>query len=685
MLIIPGKWRNEWSTEHIKVLVLSSLFIQIGLIFLVPLRKRLPGVLLLLTLWVFYITSDFVATLALGNILGKQIDNSGSGIPSDLTALWAPCLLIHLGGPDPITSYSVEDNELWLRHFMGLIVQVFTAGFVFLQSLPNHRLWVPTLFVFIPGLLKYGERTLALRRASMDNFKDKIISEQYSEQYSWREYLSQFSEQYSRGGDPQDLPPSSESSFILEGYYWFGVFKRLMVDMTFSSETLISSQDHFSEVSPKAAFKLVEIELSFLYDILYTKAVIIYSFPGRVVRCCSLISIVAAFIVFHYLDKTKFKPTDITVTYILLAAGLILEVVAAVLLVFSDWTIVSLSKIRCFMSVYNWIVNRILRKGTPRWSSTIRQYNLVAFCLRNRSDTLIRRIMGVATKMIPLPYLMEEMMFNEAKRRARNVDTYKVLLDARSYRGRKALERHNQLEKLEWSMKRNFDECIILWHVATDICYQEFTSNQSNREYPEHDDMCNVATVSWKTSNYMLYLLILQPSMTQFGYAKTRFEATCAVVKKKFKGKGKLDHKKACEELMKRIDGAPEVPEQNEMGRCLSRMKLVLKDKWISWGKRKGEENKRKREHEMGELILRDGCRLAKQLQEIQPDNKRFQLISETWMEMLGYAAIHCNSYEHAKSLSRGGELLTHFWLLMAHMGVVDEHKIQPSHPHEFL
>lgn len=143
-----------------------------------------------------------------------------------------------------------------------------------------------------------------------------------------------------------DLSPSSESSFILEGYYWFEIFKRLMVDMAFSSNTLTYSQDRFSDVSPKDAFKLVGIELSFLYDILYTKAVIIHSISGRVVRCCSLISIVAAFIVFHYLDKTKFKPTDITVTYILLAAGLSLEVVAAVLLVISDWTIVSLSKSR---------------------------------------------------------------------------------------------------------------------------------------------------------------------------------------------------------------------------------------------------------------------------------------------------------------------------------------------------
>ncbi|XP_078171969.1 uncharacterized protein LOC144565955 [Carex rostrata] len=660
MLIIPEKWRNEWSTEHIKLLVLGSLSIQIGLIFLAPLRKIRPNKALMLILWLFYVTSDFVAILALGNILGKQIDYSGSGILGDLTALWAPFLLVHLGGPDPITSYSVEDNELWWRHFLGLIVQVFTAGFVFLQSLPNHRLWVPTLFVFVPGLLKYGERTLALRSASMDNFKDKIISELFSQ------------------GDLQAsfwkvTNLSSESRFISEGYHWFEIFKRLMVDMTFSSDILIDSQDRFSDVSPEDAFKLVAIELSFLYDILYTKAVTIHSISGRVVRCCSLISIVAAFIVFHNLDKTKFKPTDITVTYILLAAGLSLEVVAAVFLVISDWTIVSLSRSGCFMNVYlrnsiDWIISRTFKKGKPRWSRTIRQYNLVEFCFRNK-DTLIRRIMSVVKvkhtwenmrenmcerQMVPLPSLMEEMMFKEAKRRARNVDTYKVLLEARSYRGRKALERHGELENLEWSMKREFDECIILWHVATDICFH----NKSNREDTEHvDTYINVANA---TSNYMLYLLILQPSMTQFGFGKTRFEATCAVIKQMLKGEEKLDPKKAHHVLG-----------QNEIGT------FEPKDKGICWGRHKDEENKkRKVEYEKGKLVLEAGLKLARMLQEFGPE-KKWQLISETWIEMLGYAAIHCNSYEHAKSLSRGGELLTHFWLLMAQLGVVDEHKIQ--------
>jgi Domain of unknown function (DUF4220) len=181
MQIIPDKWRNRWSSQEIRMLVLSSLAIQIGLIFLAPLRKRSSNKSLALTLWILYLMADYVATLALGNVLSKQQDNAGSGgggtIPGELTALWAPFLLLHLGGPDTITSYSIEDNELWWRHLLGLVVQVFTAAFAFLQSPPNPGLWIPTILVFIPGLIKFVERTLALRSGSTDNLKDKIISE----------------------------------------------------------------------------------------------------------------------------------------------------------------------------------------------------------------------------------------------------------------------------------------------------------------------------------------------------------------------------------------------------------------------------------------------------------------------------------------------------------------------------
>ena len=55
--------------------------------------------------------ADWVAIVALGvisNSLGDVIESNGiDELPNDgiqLTAFWAPLLLLHLGGPDTVTS-----------------------------------------------------------------------------------------------------------------------------------------------------------------------------------------------------------------------------------------------------------------------------------------------------------------------------------------------------------------------------------------------------------------------------------------------------------------------------------------------------------------------------------------------------------------------------------------------------
>ncbi|KAJ4760586.1 hypothetical protein LUZ62_025620 [Rhynchospora pubera] len=644
MQIISEKWRNLWSSNEVRVLILASLALQIGLIFLAPLRKRSANKFLALTLWIFYLTADYVATLAIGNVLSKQnevtVQCGASGTdPCELTALWAPFLLLHLGGPDTITSYSIEDNELWWRHLLGLVVQVASAAFVFLQSPPNQGLWIATILMFIPGLIKFIERTLALRSGSKDNLKDKIISELGPRNDFKVDFVST-SSNISEG----------EKELILEGYGWFGIFKRLLVDVTFSPNLLMQSQNRFSEVRTREALNLVAIELSFFYDILHTKAVQIHCIIGRVVRCSSLVSIIAALVTFTYLDKHTYASADIIITYILFGAGLSLEVIAAVILLFSDWMVVSLGRSgygKCFAGAITMTMKGVLRNGKPRWSRTIGQYNLIGLCLRDRYTviTWIMRKLKIKgkwdnmreTKSIPLPEMLGDMMFNEAKRRAQNVHIYNVLVEARTYRGSKTLERHGKLKLLEWSMKKEFDECIILWHIATDICYHIDPSNISNQNESE-------LIVGWNVSNYMIYLLTQQPSMLQLGYGKTRFEATCTVAKKILKAEGKLEEKAARD---------------------------VLEAKTRGPGGNSVEDDK-----EAGVSVLVDGCKLARELLDLH-QKIRWSLISEAWMEMLGYAAIHCDSYQHARALSRGGELLTHLWLLMAQLGVVEEHKMQ--------
>jgi hypothetical protein len=54
---------------------------------------------------------------------------------------------------------------------------------------------------------------------------------------------------------------------------------------------------------------------------------------------------------------------------------------------------------------------------------------------------------------------------------------------------------------------------------------------------------------------------------------------------------------------------------------------------------------------------------------------KRWEIIEEVWMEMLAYAAAHCPWKEHAQQQRRGGELVTHVYFLMLHLGLSEQYE----------
>lgn len=57
-----------------------------------------------------YLMTDFLATIALG-VISKNLEDVNDKSPFEIIAFWAPLLLLHLGGPDTITAYSLEDNK----------------------------------------------------------------------------------------------------------------------------------------------------------------------------------------------------------------------------------------------------------------------------------------------------------------------------------------------------------------------------------------------------------------------------------------------------------------------------------------------------------------------------------------------------------------------------------------------
>lgn len=74
-----------------------------------------------------YLGADLVAVYALGFLSRHKDAHTETEIfwaAHPLAFLWAPFLLMHLSGQDTITAFAIEDNNLWLRHFLNLVVQI---------------------------------------------------------------------------------------------------------------------------------------------------------------------------------------------------------------------------------------------------------------------------------------------------------------------------------------------------------------------------------------------------------------------------------------------------------------------------------------------------------------------------------------------------------------------------------
>ena len=76
--------------------------------------------------------------------------------------------------------------------------------------------------------------------------------------------------------------------------------------------------------------------------------------------------------------------------------------------------------------------------------------------------------------------------------------------------------------------------------------------------------------------------------------------------------------------------------------------------------------------------VLFDACMLAKELNELEED--KWIIMSKVWVEMLSYAATHCRPATHAQEASKGGQLISFVWLLMAHFGLDNRFQINEGH-----
>ncbi|XP_062116577.1 uncharacterized protein LOC133830585 [Humulus lupulus] len=683
---IPGQLKNLWDLWNLRCCIMLSLFLQAILILFATFRDRNRRIWFITTIWLAYLLADWVAAIAIGLITQSQGEDetceskSHEMYDKDLFAFWASFLLLHLGGPDTITSFALEDNQFWLRHFFGLILQGLSAIYCFYLTLPKNKLWLPTLIVFMVGVIKYLERTMAFYFASLDHFGSTTLPiadpgpdyEEASTIYSSNllqfsteeEMMSSMGSSISYDNDfDYDVRKIDGSSVISEeitllkvAHKLFEKFKGLIVGFYLTSKDRELSKSLFmrDDVNAKYAFRIIEYELSFMFHVLHTKVVVVRQKVGYFLRAFSFSSLLGSCIFFFLVDKEGFGRIEVALTYALLIGAIFLDAISIIMLVFSQWTFVSLDVQKKNWSKY--IPACVLKR--PRWSSSVLQYNMIDYCLTEcrlswfyiiagyirASDFLDKiRVMYFST-FKNVDNDLKEIIFNDLTRKSRQASSLKEAMEACQQRGDAALMYVSTTTtsttsttssssdfsiyiKLKWSISEfQYTESLLLWHIATEICFVDDGKASSS------DEIKNCKIIS----EYMFYLLVMQPAMLApvLGNWHLVFRDTCAEAKRFFKKYTISDHEKAIEKM--------------------NNVKTKFRPTAV-----KGVKSK---------SLFFDACILAKQLQTL--NNNKWKVMISMWMEFMSYAATNCQPIVHAQQPSKGGELLTFTWLLMNHLGL---------------
>lgn len=155
-------WWEEW---QLRILVLGSLFLQFVL-FIGSMARHARS--LKSIMWLAYLGADALAIYALTTLFNRHKQPAST---MELEVLWAPVLLHHLGGLHTFSAYSIEDNELWVRHLLTMVTQVTVAIYVFSRSWSggDRRLLIAAILLFVAGILKFIQKMWALKAASFSS------------------------------------------------------------------------------------------------------------------------------------------------------------------------------------------------------------------------------------------------------------------------------------------------------------------------------------------------------------------------------------------------------------------------------------------------------------------------------------------------------------------------------------
>uniref|UniRef100_A0ACD5YQP2 Uncharacterized protein n=1 Tax=Avena sativa TaxID=4498 RepID=A0ACD5YQP2_AVESA len=590
---------------------LSSLVAHLLLVFFSGIRRRQAYGVRRFLLWLAYQVNNWAPIYVLGNLYFDTEPQE-----KQLYAFWVPFLMLHLARPDNISAYSMEDNALAGRVMLFVPFQsmgAFTIIYRYIHVDSTAGTLRPASWImFSLACFKYVESVMALRGGDLDNIRSSF-------------------KPTSRVGTQDHRVAPEDDKYLLFAHGLLDICKGAFTDYPVKMDDRERQRvDYFGwEKMPQ----VVEMELSLMFDILYTKAAMVHTWGGYGIRVVSPFLTAVAFLLFWFRHREQ--------------GGSI----AAEMSISATWKrtrrlVVSLDTSR--LSISGCELLRDKKASSYRtWSGIIGQHNLLGHCRDTESRC------SKLAKCIGLEESWNEHCYSGPRR---GLDLWRqkavrkvlferiwslVLILAKEEEGKKAEppapptghQRRRDLDRA-LGFDPEIEEVVLIWHIAAEVFLSKIQNTAQERSTDQTENVIMAREKDIRVvSDYMLFLIAVRPAGMISGLTiRSLYEDTRSSLNTLWGG--------GCASPTAGVDNL--------------QLAQILQEKIETHSK-----IRRKLQGMRSELF---GTKLD------IPD--MIDLIFDVWVRLLIYVSIRCSRDSHAKQLGRGGELTTIVWILAQHGGM---------------
>ncbi|KAJ1276559.1 hypothetical protein BS78_05G223200 [Paspalum vaginatum] len=592
-----------------------------------------------------------------------------------------------------LTSRSRTTNELWLRHLLNLVTQVVVAGYVVSKSSwPDVRLRAD-MCLYSASPKSLGAQSLARLATTVRNLRGISQLSSRAASSSYKAYIKWTFEFDYRTDDIMSVDAPVNNVVIMRAVDLLPEvleeFKsRPDIDKCMAYQyvgaILAQSYKYLYTKTPLVDILQRALYLSDVIDDLTTPTTVWYYYPVAMTLIALNILFMLTYSSFHSIlavialvlfaaaeKEGHHSKVDVTVSYILLAGAIALDLLPALTTIvsyarkpFRPGTMAKCARLCA--------INCIQPQGCltrKLWSEKLAQYSMI------KRYTTSTQGHSISACMLSLGKWMSRHLgvfawcveFFEVTHTPITDHLKLVVLDRLFFQARTRewdFASFCEPEQPKYALHKStsstvkFPKSVLIWHIATEICY--FTKDIGfDSLATKTDEVKKKVMMSRQLSHYIMYLVfkcdVMLATTSRYIHQDAHEELTKLLSHQRY-SRIIVDEKKAVIQVfegMERNKGKENEISANKDDETAS--------SWI-------QELHRTTEAALGSVMHR-AYEVAQELINIGKEDKQWDLISDMWLEMLFYTAPLCGAAFHYEHLNAGGEFITHVLLIMRHLG----------------